>query len=123
MRIKNKYIRNRSFRLKYWKHIRSKSQPYETLCPYRIDIAPRSYWVKLWDTEEQIKRHFEWITEQARRLENGSHRSTWHAPKSYRKVLNDKRKAAERNYISKIRQGNYDALEPKFKKDADWFYF
>jgi len=123
MRTENKYIRNRRFRVKHWNRIRNQNHPYETLCPYRIDVAPRDYWVRLWDTLEQIKSHFESIERQARAIENGTHKHWNHAPKHFRKTLWKQRKAQERRVLAKIRQGDYDAVMPTFKKDADWLWF
>lgn len=123
MRIKNKYIRNRLSRVKHWKSVRNRNHPFVTLCPYRIDVAPSAYWVRNWDTEEQIKSHFEWIDEQARAIESGHHRSFFHAPKHYRQRLWKLRKAQEKVVMAKIRQGDYDAEMPTFKQDADWLWF
>ena len=103
MKIKHKYLRNRAYRVKHWNHIRRKSHPYETFCPYRIDVAPSAYWVRQWNTEDQVKRHFEWIAELARALENGHKNGLFHAPKDYRKTFNDRIKAKERNAMAKIR--------------------
>lgn len=73
--------------------------------------------------EEQIKNHFERIAEQARAMESGHHRSFFHAPKHYRQGLWKERKAKERAAMDRIRQGDYDAEMPKFKRDADWQWF
>ena len=123
MRIENKYNRNRAYRAKHWNRIRNQSHPYETFCPYQIDVAPHSYWVRMWDTLEQIKSHFERIDEQARAIENGTHKRWNHAPKWFRKQLNKQRQAAENNIMARIRQGDYDAAFPQWKRDADWLWF
>lgn len=90
---------------------------------FNIDVASNSYWVRKWSTEEQIKRHFEWIAEKARAMESGHHRSFFHAPKHYRKTLWKQRKAQEKTVLARIRKGDYDAEMPKFKRDADWLWF
>lgn len=123
MRIKNKYIRNRIFRAKHWKKIRNRNHPYETFCPYRIDRASCHYWEGQYDTEDQVKRHFEWIAIQSRGVESGHHYGLFHAPKHFRKTLWKQRKAQEKVLLARIRQGNYDAEIPNFKKDADWLWF
>lgn len=123
MRIEHKYIRNRAYKSKHWKRIRSQSHPYETLCPYSIDDAPNWYWIRRWDVEEQIKSHFEWIDKQARAIENGTHKHSHHAPKSFRQVIWNRRKSQERVILKKINNGNYDTDFPLYKKDADYDYF
>jgi hypothetical protein len=116
MRIKNKYIRNRIFRAKHWKRIRSTEHPYRTYDPYNIySISYTSY-------EEQIKRHFEDITLQARAIENGRH-SGHHATSLFRRNLNREYKAKEKTVLSRIRKGDYDVEFHKFKKDAEWLWF
>lgn len=117
MRIKNKYLRNRAFRIKYWKRIRNKSHPFETHCP-------SSFWHYCkWGAEEQIKKNFEWITIEARKLESGDTANCYHAPKWFRKQINNQRKAKIRNVMFKVRNGDYELEIPKFKNDADWLYF
>lgn len=123
MRIKNKYLRNKAFRVKHWNRIRNQSHPFETLCPYIIDVAPNIYWVRGWDEVEQIKSHFEWIDKQSRAIENGTHKRWHHAPKHFRKTIWEHRKAYERNVMAKVLQGDYDAVFPNWKKDADWNWF
>lgn len=112
MRIKNNYLRNRHFRLKHWKRIRSLYNPYSYTA---------GCWC--WTTEERINSNFEDIAKRARFLENGTHKHWRHAPKSFRKILNNSRKAQERQVMAKIRNGDYEAELPKFKPDADWLYF
>lgn len=121
MRINNKYLRNRAYRAKHWNRIRAKEQPFKTYMPWSTYNS--EYIAYGNSTEEQIENHFEWITEQARRIENGSHRHGNHAPKYFRKILNGSRKAWERRIMAKIRQGDYEAEMPTFKRDADWLYF
>lgn len=119
MRINNKYIRNRHFQRKHWNTIRRKSHPFETSMPWY------GYRIK-WDssTEGQIRRHFEWITEQARALDRGSHRQPFMtAPKWFRKQIASQRKAKERMIMAKIRQGNYEEELPKWRSDAAWLYW
>jgi len=123
MRIKNKYLRNRAFRTKYWNRIRAKSHPYETMMPYNWHFGPLYYEHLGQDTEDQIKRHFEWITEQARALENGSHYGMFHATARFRRTIDREKKAKVRVAMQKIRSGDYDIEIPQFKKDADWLYF
>lgn len=122
MRIKNKYLRNRAFRVKHWKRIRSQEQPYKTFCPYRIDIALQTYWVRYWDEEQQIKSHFEWIDKRARAIENGTHKHWNHASSNFRRRRNIQLRSKERAALEKVRGGNYDIEFPKFKRDADWFF-
>jgi len=77
-----------------------------------------------WRSEEQVQRHFEWITERARRLENGSHRVSFdNASSGYRRMLNTRRKAKERAAMQKIRNGQEDVEVPIFKNDAAWNYW
>ena len=119
MRTMNKYLRNRAFRSKAWRRIRTKSHPHETYMPFGLDgkILPD------WTAEEQVKRNFREISEKARAVDKGTHRGMFHAPKHYRKFLNAERKAREKYAMDKIRQGDYDAEFPKWKRDADWLYF
>ena len=117
MRTINKYLRNRDFRQKAWNRIRSKEHPFETITPYYIDN------IAGWTVEEQIKSHFDWITEQSRAIDNGAHCHMFHAPKFFRKMLWKKRKSLERNVMAKIRNGHYDLEMPTFKRDADWVWF
>ena len=121
MRINNKYLRNHAYRNKHWKRIRAKEHPFETLTPYYLGNG--GYWSGDWTFEKQVKRHFEWITEQAWAIENGTHRGMFHATSGFRRILNKQRKARERAALNKIRNGDYDAELPIFKKDADWLYF
>ena len=118
MRIKNKYLRNRSFRIKHWNYIRSKSQPYKTIMPWFGYNTESSY-----SADEQIKNHFEWITQQSRAIENGCHTGMFHSTSSFRRLINKERKAKERAVMQKIRNGNIDVEFPKFRRDADWYYF
>lgn len=117
MRINNKYIRNRHFRNKHWKRIRNQSHPFETYMPWFFYYVGANY-----TTEQQIKDHFDWITKQARQIESGN-RHGLHAPKDFRKGLNARRKAKERQILNRIRLGDYDAEMPTFKRDADWLWF
>ena len=118
MRIKNKYLRNCAFRSKHWKRIRSKNSPYKTTMPYSIGI------VWSWSFEDQVKSHFEEITQQSRALENGSHRGLFHAPSNFKHALNKSKKAQVRVALQKINNGDYDdVIIPHFKHDADWLYF
>jgi len=112
MRIHNKYLRNRHFRIKHWKRIYKISHPY---------VNTQGVWY--WTSEEQIKSNFDNIAKKANFIENGSHKHWNHAPKSFRKILNNSRKAKERQVMVKIRNGDYDSEFPKFKRDADWLYF
>lgn len=116
MKIQNKYLRNRAFRRKVWNRIRAKSHPFETYMPF-----VSSYYSNT--CEDQIKRNFKWITEKARAIDKGTHREMFHAPKHYRKILNAKRKAREKYAMDRIRQGDYDAEFPTWKRDADWLWF
>lgn len=112
MRIENKYLRNRHFRNKHWKRI------YRLYNPYA-----RTHGTWYWTSEEQINSNFEGITIRAKFIESGTHKHWHHAPKSFREILNNSRKAQERHVMAKIRNGDYDAELPKFKRDADWLYF
>ena len=112
MRITNKYIRNRNFRAKHWKRARSLTNPYE-----------HTHGAWYYTTEESIQSHFESIDKQARAIENGSHKHWHHASADFRRQLNKERKAKERNAMAKIRNGDYDADMPCFKRDADWLWF
>lgn len=116
MRIKHKYLRNRHFRNKHWKCIRAKEQPFKTLYPYS------AYTGRLYPAEEQIERHFKWITQQARALETGQP-CFMNSPAFFRRLLNKGRKARERTAMAKIRQGDYDVEMPLFRKDADSLYW
>ena len=118
MRIENRYIRNKVFRNKYWNKIRRKEHPYQTLCPmleYRERFGN--------DIEEQIKWHFDSITEQSRAIENGAHSGRFSSPSCFRRMLNQERRAKERVALRRIRNGDYDVEVPRFRKDADWYYF
>ncbi len=123
MRIEHKYLRNLRFRQKAWKRIRNTEQPYETFCPYRIDDAPHSWLVRHWDTEEQIKSHFKWIGEKARALDKGCRKRLFHASTSFRRGLNQSKKAKERHALARVNNGDYEAIFPTHKRDADWYYF
>jgi hypothetical protein len=119
MRNKNRYQRNRIARHKYWNRIRSKSHPYETYMPYSFygSISPGN------STEDQIKDHFEWIDEKARKMDIGNHPGFFHAPKDYRHAIDRRKKAQVRNALQKINLGDYDTIIPTHKRDADWLYF
>lgn len=117
MRIQNKYLRNRHFRIKHWKRVRAEEHPFKTLCPYLG-------WLIEFIAEEQIRRNFEAITQLARRIENGSRIvSMRSAPKAYRQSLNSRRKAKERAALAKVNNGRDDIEFPKFKRDAAWLYW
>lgn len=122
MRIPHKYLRNRHFRLKHWKRVRTKSHPFKTYTP-GYWVGDR--WVDTDSFEEQIKRHFEWIEKQARNIESGTRivQCPKSAPKWFRKMLNSRRKAQERQALRQARNGNYDTEFPKFKPDAAWQYW
>jgi hypothetical protein len=119
MRIQNKYLRNKHFWNKSWNRARVVEQPYKTSCPYwRYGI------VYAWSNEEQVKRHFEVITEQARRFVNGSSQVSFrNASASFRRVINAQRKAKESAAMQKIRNGQEDVEMPTFKNDAAWLYW
>ena len=112
MRTENKYTRNRHFRIKCWKRIRSLENPYE---------YTHGAWY--WTTEEQITNNLESIAKRARCIDSGSHKHWNHASASFRRILNKQRSAQEWAAMAKIRNGDYDAEVPKFKRDADWLYF
>lgn len=118
MKIKHKYIRNRHYWRKNWQRIRVTQHPFETFDPWDSQYYAYS-------TEDQVKRNFEGITRDARRLENGSHSIAFakNASSEYRRMLNKKRKALERNIMSRIRNGEYELEMPKFKNDAAWNYW
>jgi hypothetical protein len=124
MRIKNRYIRNRSFRVKHWKRIRNAEHPYRTFSPYDR-FGNRGYWYKgrfySYDAEAQIKRHFEWIDKRARYMESGTHKHG-NAAAWFRRQLNTELRAEQRAALNKVRHGDYDALFPVFKKDANWLW-
>lgn len=123
MRIKHKYLRNRHVRSKYWNRVRSREHPFETFCPYIIDVAPRNYWIRGWDADEQIKDHFKSIVKETRGMDKG-HR--WvcfrNSSSTFRRILNKQRKAKFRNAIARIRNGDIDHEMPIFKRDAGWLY-
>lgn len=119
MRIHNKYLRNRHFRIKYWKTIRNRNHPYECHMP-QTTYNP-AYIAYGYPVEEQIANHLDWIGVQARALEKGG--MNFHAPKTFRKYLNRERKSQVRAVMAKINLGDYDVELPKFKRDADWLYF
>jgi hypothetical protein len=112
MRIKNKYIRNRSFHVKYWNHIRHQTNPYEH--------THGSWYCTI---EERVKSHFEWISQQSRAIESGCHKGIFHATSKFRRALDREKKAKVRVAMQKILNGDYDIEIPRFKKDADWLYF
>ena len=121
MRIKNKYLRNRRFRIKNWKRIRNTKHPFETYCPYDYFLGeyrcnPR------YSYEEQIKSNFEDIDNAARALEQGK-RVYFNAHADYRRNINRRRKSKERHALIKINMGEYDVEIPRFKKNANWEYF
>lgn len=119
MRIKNRYQRNRIARQKYWNSIRSKEHPYETYMPYGY----YGYITPGCSEEEQVKSNFEWIDKKARMMDSGNHPGFFHAPKDYRHAIDRRKKAQVRNAMHKINLGDYDAIVPNFKRDADWLYF
>jgi len=112
MRTENKYIRNRRFRLKAWKRVRSLTNPYE----YTHDS-----WY--WTTEKRVESNFEWIAKQARAIDSGTHKHWNHASASFRRELNKQRKAKERHALARINNGDLEYEVPTFKRDADWLYF
>jgi len=98
--------------------MRNKSHPYETFMPWFLYNSMSGY-----STDEQIKDHFDSITEQSRAMENGCHRGVFHSTSGFRRSINNERKAKERAAMQRIRLGEYDIELPKFKRDADWNYF
>lgn len=117
MKNKNRYYRNRNFRIKYWKRIRNQEHPFRTYFPYMFG--------EFWDRfsyENQIKENFRLISQNARALESGR-RGWFNAPANYRKHLNDKRKAQERAALRKINSGDYEVEVPEFRNNANWLYF
>lgn len=121
MRIKNKYLRNRHFRIKNWKRIRNMEHPYETTCPYYYS-GNKYIYTPSFSYENQVKWHFEIIQRKAWALDSGANRFM-NAPAIFRRILNRQYKAKEKNAIAKIRQGDYEVEVPHFKKDANWLYF
>jgi hypothetical protein len=121
MRIQNKYLRNRHFRIKNWKRIRNTEHPFETYCPYQYVFGEyRIYPHNVYDA--QVKRHFERIDIKAWALESGAG-VFYNSPAGFRRILNKSRKAAVQNAMAKIRQGDYEVEMPHFKKDVNWLYF
>ena len=120
MRIKHKYLRNRHVYRTTWKRVRSKEHPYRTFCPCKSH-----YWICSWRYhEEQVRDHFKWIDEQTRYIVHGSHRCSFESsPSHWRRKINRRRKAKERNIMAKIRQGDYELDVPKFKRGAAWDYW
>ena len=119
MRIKNKYLRNKHFKEKHYKTIRNREHPFETYCP-----SP-NHPVKSFnrDLEKQIKENFKWINLKARALESGA-RNLFNAPKRFRKQVADSgKRQEEKNFLQKLIMGDFDALPPFYKKDANWLYF
>jgi hypothetical protein len=118
MRIKNRYIRNRSFRVKYWKRIRNTEHPYRTFCPYSSLTENTGHWYNgrffSYEAEAQIERNFEWIDKRARYMDSGSHKTinvhTW-----TRRQANRELRAEQRAALSKVRHGDYDAIFPPCK--------
>lgn len=119
MRLKNKYLRNRAYRIKNWKRIRNTEHPFETFCPYSY-FGMRE---DLYGYDKQVENHFKYITERARYLETGNHRGHYNAPSWFRNIFNRKIRAGERAAMDKVFKGDYDALFPVFKKDANWTWF
>lgn len=115
MRIQNKYLRNRHFRIKHWKRIRALEHPHRTFWPW-------SYY-RYYSVEEQVENSFESITKRARALESGSTKYSWEAPSHFRRQLTRERKAQERAIMQKINNGRYDIELPEFKRDAAWIYW
>jgi len=76
-----------------------------------------------WTFEEQVQSHFEWIEQQARVIDKGTHKTWKNAPSTFRRVINKQRKAIERHAIARIRNGDYEYEVPTFKRDANWLYF
>jgi hypothetical protein len=120
MRIQNKYLRNRHFRIKNWKRIRNTKHPFEThYCWIKLYSDE---WIQMSSYEEQVKRHFDWIDIEAWGLESGAN-VFYNSPAGFRRMLNKCRKASERKAMAKIRQGDYEVEMPHLKKDANWLYF
>lgn len=118
MRIQNKYLRNRHFRIKYWKRIRATEHPFETFMPWFRWNSEMIY-----SAEEQVKNHFDWIDKQARHLESGKVFSMNSAPANFRRTIVRINKAKERQAMQKINNGDYDTEVPLFKQDAAWEYW
>lgn len=116
MRINHKYLRNKHIHNKQWRRIRAKEQPFKTFCPYS------AYTGRGYSSERQVEDHFKWITQQARALETGQP-CFMNSPAFFRRLLNRQRKSRERTAMAKIRQGDYDAEFPTFRKDADFLYW
>ena len=118
MRIKNKYLRNRHVWNNIWKRVRNRNHPFETFHPYWFLGKIRN------TAEEQIKENLEWITKQAREIDNGHSRVFFrNASAEYRRMLNRRTKAQERAALARIRNGDYETEIPQFKRDAAWTYW
>ena len=112
MRIQNKYLRNRHFRIKHWKRIRRLDNPYQ---------FTNSGWY--WTTEDQIKSNFESIAKRAWALEAGSTKYSMEAPAGFRRQLNQENRAKIRHAMARINMGDWEYEVPVFKKDASWLYW
>jgi len=125
MRLKNKYNRNRAYRVKHWKRIRNTEHPYRTFCPFDSFGNNRGYWHKgkfhSYDADSQIRRNFEWIDQRARFLESGTHKKL-NASSWVRHQCNAKFRAEQRVAIGKAIQGDYDAMFPIHKRCANWLW-
>lgn len=118
MKIKNKYIRNRIYKTKHFKRMRSIKNPYRTRMPMIIyGSVERTY-------NEQVESNLQEIQEDARGLENGCKSGRYHASSEFKKMLNQQLKARERAALQKLKNGDdEDVVFPIFKKNADWLYF
>ena len=112
MKIQNKYLRNKHFRIKHWKRIRRQENPYE---------YTHGAW--FWTHEEQVKRNLEYIKERARCLESGGVCSMDSTPSGFRRQLNKISKARLRHAMARINMGDWDYEVPFFKRDAAWLYW
>ena len=119
MRLKNKYNRNRAYRVKHWKRIRNTEHPYRTFCQYNRFGLDVGYWhngkFHSYDADAQIRRNFEWIDQQARYLESGTHKKL-NASSWVRRQCNSDFRAQERAALNRVRQGDEDALFPVNKR-------
>jgi hypothetical protein len=113
MKIKHKYLRNRNVKIKQWKRI----------CRLFNLNKYSDYKILKMGFFEAVNERKKILEKYVRALESGTN-FFYNSPSHFKRILNKKRKAKERNIIKKIRNGNYEAEDElsKFRKNANWLY-
>ena len=116
MRIKNKYLRNRLFKIKSRKRAKTIAGgefSYKSYCPYGRNGVNYYDWI------EQLKAHQKSIDDHTRMLCNGK-KPWYNSPKWFRKTYTRKERRKIGAVLHSILNGDLELEFPTFKQDANW---